>query len=90
MSELAIEVVATTDPNTMRFCADKTLNPTRPVAYYDAEAARRDAVAGDFFAVEGVAGLMIVNAFCAVHKAEAADWGELVPRIESVMRRHWG
>ncbi len=90
MFELTIEAVGMGDPNVMKFVTNKTLNPAGAKAFYDADEAAGDPVAEDFFAADGVAGLMILNEFCLVHKAAEAGWGELCPRIEAVIREHWG
>ncbi len=89
MSELTIETVQTADANVVRFHTNKTLNPFGPKAFYDADSAQSDTVAADFFAIDGVKGLMIVNEFCAVHKEDAAQWDALNPGIEAVIRSHW-
>lgn len=89
MSELTIDPQDTPDPNVMRFVTDRTLNPGAAKAYYRSDEAGADPVAADFFAIEGVAGLMIVNDFCMAHKADSAAWDDLVPKIKAVMHTHW-
>jgi len=81
---------ATDNPDVMKFVADRTLNPGAPKAFYDAESARADPFAADIFAIEGVGGLFIINEFLRVKKHEAASWNDLIPKIESAVRRHWG
>jgi hypothetical protein len=90
MGAFPVTAQATDDPNVMRFETDRTLNPGAARAFYDSASAESDPVAAEFFAVEGVSGLFIINEFCTVRKDEGAEWSELIPQIESVMRRQWG
>lgn len=89
MAPLDFQPQTTPNPDAMKFLADKILNPGAAKAYYNADQAGDDPVARDLFAIDGVAGVMIVNDFCTVNKAEVADWSELIPRITSVLEAHW-
>ncbi len=90
MDAFPVTAQGTDDPNVMRFETDRTLNSGAPRAVYDPAAAESDPVAAEFFAIGGVSGLFIINEFCTVRKDEGAEWSELIPQIEAVMRRRWG
>ncbi len=89
MPKLSIDPQPTPNPNAMKFVTDRILNPGAATAFYTIDQAQDDAVARDFFALEGLIGLMIVNDFCTANKADDADWKDLIPGIESVMHKHW-
>ena len=88
--QLTITPHHTPDPNVIKFVTNRTLNPGVPKAFYDAQSAQADPVARDFFAIQGVAGLFIINEFCTVNKAPSAAWEALTPKIECTIRSHWG
>lgn len=89
MPEFTIDPQVTPNPNVMKFVTHKTLNPYGAKAYYHPDEVHDDPAAAALFAIEGVAGVMILNEFCIANKSESASWDDLVPKIEAVMREHW-
>ena len=67
-----------------------TTAPPQKKTFYDAQSAKSDAAPVDFFAIEGVAGLFIINEFCTVYKTPTVPWENSIPKIESAIRARWG
>ena len=86
MSELVIIREPTPNPDAMKFTANRPLNEGPTKTFYDGEAAQADPVAAGLFALGGVTGVMLLADFCSVNKTGQADWAELAPKIESVLR----
>ncbi len=90
MEPLAIQRMVLPDLNVMRFESKRILNPGKPKAFYTAEDAYGDPWGEKFFDIEGVSGLIVVNTFCDVQKADSISWEKLSPDVESAMRELWG
>ena len=86
MGELIVTPERTPNPNAIKFSTNRRLNPDQARSFYSAEAARDDPLASRLFELSGVTGVMVLGDFCSVNKNEAADWDELIPRIEAVLK----
>jgi len=90
MGALIVKAERTPNPNAIKFCANRTLNPGPARSYTSAEAARDDPVADQLFGLPGVTGVMLLGDFCSVNKDASADWDELVPKVEAVLAAVFG
>ena len=90
MSDFAVTLVRTPNPNSIKFQTTKTLHDGPAAAFYSAQQAQDHPVASQLFALPGVTGVMILNDFCSVNKQENVDWEELAPRVENVLTEAYG
>jgi hypothetical protein len=82
-----ISVQGTPNPNAAKFTVDRTLvEGGASVSYFDPDTAKSDPLASRLFELPGVDSLLIAEDFVTVTKASAADWNELVPKIESILK----
>jgi hypothetical protein len=56
------------------------------VSYFDPDTARDDPLARKLFQVDGVDSLLIAEDFVTVTKSPTAEWDDLVPKIETVIK----
>jgi len=85
---IAITDEDTPNPNAWKFTADRVINPGPTRAFYNAETAAGDPLASALFAINHVAGVMVVNDFVTVNKAPAGRWVTLKPKVRAVLAEH--
>jgi hypothetical protein len=90
MSDFAVTLIRTPNPNSIKFQTTKTLHDGPAAAFYSAQQAEDHPVARQLFALPGVTGVMILNDFCSVNKQEDVDWEDLAPRVEHVLTAAYG
>lgn len=82
-----ISVQGTPNPNAAKFTVDRTLvEGGASVSYFDPDTAKGDPLASRLFGLAGVDSLLIAEDFVTVTKASGADWNELVPKIETILK----
>jgi hypothetical protein len=88
---LEIRAQQTPNPNAMKFTLDRiVVEGKASKSFFSAAQAQADPLASALFSVDGVASLFMVADFITVTKTPAANWPELVPRVESVIRETLG
>jgi len=87
MPDPKVSVQGTPNPNAAKFTVDRTLvEGGSSVSYFDPETAKDDPLASKLFAVDGVESLLIAEDFVTVTKSPNANWDDLVPDIENIIR----
>jgi hypothetical protein len=82
-----VTVQGTPNPNAAKFTVDRTLvEGGASMSYFDPETARTDPLATKLFEVDGVDSLLIAEDFVTVTKSTAAEWDNLVPKIETILK----
>ena len=90
MSDFAVTLVRTPNPNSMKFQTTRTLHEGPAAAFYSAAQAATHPVADRLFTLSGVTGVMILNDFCSVNKREDANWEDIAPQVEQVLIEAYG
>jgi NFU1 iron-sulfur cluster scaffold homolog, mitochondrial len=79
----------TPNPNAGKFVVSQQVAPVGTSrSYYDADEARDDPVARAVMRLGGIRSVFMVDDFITVTKTPAAQWEELVPRVEEAIRDH--
>jgi hypothetical protein len=82
-----ITVQGTPNPNAAKFTVDRSLvEGGASVSYFDPATAKDDPIASRLFAVDGVDSLLIADDFVTVTKSPSANWDDLVPKIETILK----
>lgn len=82
-----ITVQGTPNPNAAKFTVDRSLvEGGASMSYFDPATAKDDPIASRLFAVDGVDSLLIADDFVTVTKSPSADWDDLVPKIEGILK----
>ncbi len=85
--EVSIRFQPTPNPNAGKFVLDREIVAgDRPRSYASRAEAADDPLAAALLDLEGVASVFMVEDFVTVTKEPAADWGELIPRVEEAIR----
>ncbi len=87
MAELVVTPEPTPNPKAYKFTTNVELNTGPARTFYDTAEADGDALASELFAIPGVVGVMILNDFCTINQDGSADWSEMIPRIEAILRK---
>ena len=90
MSDLTIVPERTPNPNAMKFRMNRQVNPGPARSYYAASSARNDPVAARLFELPSVTGVLSLSDFCSVNQDGTADWEDLIPKVEAILRDAYG
>lgn len=88
--EPAIRAEPTPNPEAMKFALDRTVNDGRPETYTSVEQAFLSPLARALLAVPGVAGVFLLKDFVTIRRVPGASWDAIIPRVEAVLRAHFG
>lgn len=84
-----IEFQQTPNPHAGKFTVDRQVTPVGTSrSYYDQDEARDDPMASRLMKLAGVRSLFMVDDFITVTKNAGAQWDDLVPQVEEVIREH--
>ncbi len=85
-----VEVFAepTPNPNSMKFTLDRVV-AEKGQSFHSAAEAESTPLAKRLFEIPGVRGIFVVNNFISVMRDPAADWADLVPKVEAAIRAHF-
>lgn len=79
----------TPNPNSLKFTTDDgPFVQDGMAAYSSEEAAREHPLARRLFSISGVEDVFITPQFVTVSKAPPADWGQLQPEVETILKEH--
>lgn len=78
------EVQPTPNPNAAKFILDRAVSD-QPTSFFDAGAAKDNALATKLFDIPGVSSLLFLGDFITVNKSPDADWKEITTRVEAVL-----
>ena len=88
MSETTVRFQPTPNPNAGKFILNrKVVAGGGSKSFYNAEDAADHPLGAALFELEGVASLFMVDDFVTVTKTADADWGTLVPQVQTVIER---
>jgi hypothetical protein len=91
MSEIAIDVQPTPNPNAMKFTLDRPTTDGSPRSFRSVGEAGGDKLAAGLMAIEGVASIFMTANFISVNKTDEAQWDTIVPAAtEAIQARFAG
>jgi NFU1 iron-sulfur cluster scaffold homolog, mitochondrial len=89
MAKPKVEFQPTPNPNAGKFVVSQQVAPIGTSrSYYDPDEAKDDPVARAVMRLGGIRSIFMVDDFITVTKTPAAQWEELVPRVEEAIRDH--
>lgn len=80
------EVQPTPNPNAAKFILDKPI-VEQPASFFNAAAAKGNAIAEALFAIPGVTSLLLLGDFVTVNKTADAQWGQIAAAVKAVLAR---
>ena len=89
VSSVSIEVMATPNPNSMKFTLDRVLLVEGHKSYDSLEEAGDSPLAQSLFEVAGVKSVFILGDFISVGRLEGHDWGAIIPKVEEAIREYF-
>ncbi len=84
---LTVTVQPTPNVNALKFVVNRRLTEGRSQTFTDAATAAVP-LARELLGIAGVRQVFFLNDFITVTRTEDADWDAVVPRAESLIRRH--
>lgn len=85
----AFNTEPTPNPNSVKITTDDgPFIDSGMVALSSAEEADPHPLGRALFAIEGVVNVLILPQFVTISKTDAADWNEILPHVERVLRDH--
>ena len=87
---LTIVVESTPNPNTIRFVINRTLIEQGSEFYDRPPEGEKCLIARKLFEVKGIASLFFIKNFVSLTREPARPWEEVLPKVEEVLRRHYG
>ena len=80
-----VSIEPTPNPNSMKFTLNRKL-AEKSETYADRQQAEKSPLAKTLLQIPGVKTLFVLNNFISVGKDVAADWEEIVPKVERSLR----
>lgn len=80
-----IEVQGTPNPDALKFITDNRLVERGALSFENAASAKSHALSEALFAAGPVASVFVLDRFVTVTKHPDADWGQLEPRLKSII-----
>ena len=80
------EVQPTPNPNAAKFVLDRPI-VEQPISFFNAGAAKGNALAEQLFAIAGVSSLLLLGDFITVNKTPDAKWGDITSRVKAVLAK---
>jgi NFU1 iron-sulfur cluster scaffold homolog, mitochondrial len=84
MSFRVQEIQPTPNPNAAKFVLDRPI-VQQPTSFFNAAAAKGNAVAEQLFAIPGVSSLLLLGDFITVNKTPESRWDQITPRVKTVL-----
>ncbi len=81
-----LRVDSTPNPNSIKVTLDKPVLDSGSFSAASSEEAESNELARKLFALGSISNVFMINNFISVNKAPGADWGELQPKVEEVIR----
>ena len=79
----------TPNPNSVKFTLSLSVSPGKSKNFPNRESAQADPLAKHLFEIPGVTIVFMLNNFISVQKEPAADWQEIGPKVEAMIRDHF-
>jgi NFU1 iron-sulfur cluster scaffold homolog, mitochondrial len=80
------EIHPTPNPNAAKFVLDRPI-VQQPISFFNAEAAKGNALAEELFAIPGVSSLLLLGDFLTVNKSPSARWDQINPRVKAILAK---
>jgi len=90
MTELAMEVQLTPNPNAVKFTLNRPVTDGPPRTFTSAHEACGDATAQGLFAIAGIVRIFMTANFISITKTDDADWTQIVPLAKSAIEKGLG
>lgn len=84
MAFVVRETQTTPNPNAIKFVLDREITTER-LSFANPAAAAEHALAAQLFALDGVAGLLLMGDFVTVLKKPSAKWALLKPSVKKIL-----
>lgn len=85
-----LRVDPTPNPNSIKITLDRPVLPQGSFSASSADQASGNELARKLFAIGRVTNIFLLNNFISVNKDPGTEWSDLSPRIEQVVREHFG
>jgi NFU1 iron-sulfur cluster scaffold homolog, mitochondrial len=80
------DVQPTPNPNAAKFILDRPI-VQQPTSFFNAEAAKGDAIASQLFAINGVTSVLMLGDFVTVNKKPEVKWNAITERVQEVLQK---
>jgi hypothetical protein len=80
-----IDIQPTPNPNAAKFVLDGQIAP-QPTSFFNAEQAKRHALASALFAIPGVASVLLLGDFVTVNKRPETKWSAITDQVQRVLQ----
>ena len=84
MAYKVLEVQPTPNPNAAKFMLDRAV-VEQPMSFFNAEAAKGNALAEKLFAIPGVSSLLLLGDFVTVNKRADVPWKDITSAVERAL-----
>lgn len=89
MSDVAIRVQPTPNPNSLLFHVDQTVTEERMKQFNSVDDAAGAPLALALFEIDGVASIFFMPNSITVSKSPGGDWNDIAPAAEEAIRNHF-
>lgn len=90
MDEVHVDVQPTPNVNALKFVTNRRLTEGRSQTFTSLAQAAADPLAGALLALPGVRQVFVLNDFITVTRESGADWMQIAPQAEALIREHLG
>jgi NFU1 iron-sulfur cluster scaffold homolog, mitochondrial len=84
MAYKVVEIQPTPNPNAAKFMLDRAV-VEQPMSFFNAAAAKGNALAEKLFAIPGVSSLLLLGDFITVNKRADVPWKDITGAVERVL-----
>ncbi|HEY1923395.1 MAG TPA: NifU N-terminal domain-containing protein [Tepidisphaeraceae bacterium] len=78
------EIQPTPNPNAMKLILDRVIADC-PISFLNPDSGKEHPIASRLFAINGVAGLLLLGDFVTVTKTPAARWADITKKVEQAL-----
>ena len=87
--KIKIQVMATPNPNSMKFTLDRPVLDEGHKSYDSPEEAKDSSLAKSLFTVPGVKSVFMLGDFISVGRKEGHEWADIVPKVELAIQMYF-
>ena len=80
-----LDIQPTPNPNAAKFILDGQIS-AQPTSFFNAEQAKDHSLAAKLFAINGVAGVLLLGDFVTINKRPEIKWSALTDKVQSVLQ----
>ena len=80
-----LDIQPTPNPNAAKFILDGQIS-AQPTSFFNAEQAKDHSLAAKLFAINGVAGVLLLGDFVTINKRPEIKWSALTDKVQQVLQ----